>query len=85
MVWRNAASGVLVSDLPQDLFHLQALWRDGVGSPVRAISFHSGRAFQKTVDFTWLKIPYGGEGEETAFRERTKASPGHEERLAAGP
>lgn len=74
LVWRNAASGILVSDLPQDLPHLQSLWRGGVGSPVRAIAFHARPEFHDTLDFTWLRIPHPGMGEETRAPEQVKES-----------
>jgi len=59
LVWRNAASGFLVSDLPLDISQVRSLWKGGVGSPVKAITFFGiKRDFEPTVSISWHKLPY---------------------------
>jgi hypothetical protein len=58
LVWRNAANGLLVSDLPLDLSQVKTLWKGGEGCPVKAITFSANEKHFKTlVSIGWLKVP----------------------------
>ncbi|HEV3204922.1 MAG TPA: hypothetical protein VGY77_11085, partial [Gemmataceae bacterium] len=58
LVWRNAASGFLVSDLPLELPQVRSLWEKGEGSPVTAITFIANeKHFKNMVAIRWLKLP----------------------------
>ena len=58
IVWRNAQSGFLVSDLPRDVVADTAFFRHGVGSPVRAVTFLADRRyFTRQIHLQWEKLP----------------------------
>ena len=59
LVWRNAASGFVVSDLPTDPSQMTSLWREGGGSPVKAITLNANeKRFKSVVPIRWLKVPF---------------------------
>lgn len=58
LVWRNAASGFVVSDLPFELSRFESFLKSGRGSPVKSIAFRAHHSsFGPTVTIRWLKLP----------------------------
>ena len=63
LVWRNAVSGLLVSDLPTNIASVRSLWQSGVGSPVKAVTFlANSHYYRDTLDITWVTFPFARSG-----------------------
>jgi hypothetical protein len=64
LVWRNAKSGFLVSDLPTYLDPVVRMWQGDRGAAVKAVAFHSDplfvnqhdRSFEPTIEIRWAVI-----------------------------